>query len=78
MGQTSLYARMGRLSAIIMILPAGMAAGWILGYYLIDRALESFPWGSLIMVLLGAGVGFYEIFGILMQDRGDRTQGQSR
>jgi F0F1-type ATP synthase assembly protein I len=58
-----------RLSAIITILPAGMAAGWILGYFLCDRLLHSFPWGSIVGTFLGAGAGFYEIATILFRDR---------
>jgi F0F1-type ATP synthase assembly protein I len=65
MAGKSFYAKMGRLSAIVMILPASMAGGWIVGYYLIDKSLETFPWGTLLLTFLGAGAGFYEIFKIL-------------
>ncbi len=74
--QTSL-SRMGRLSSIVTILPASMAAGWVLGYYVLDRYLTKFPWGSLIFTFLGAGAGFYEIVKLLMVDRrsdADRTE----
>jgi F0F1-type ATP synthase assembly protein I len=65
---------LARLSAIIMILPASMAAGWILGYYAIDYWLQVFPWGSIVFTILGAGAGFYEIVTLLAPDRdkGDR------
>ena len=69
----SFYSRMGRLSSIIMILPGSMAAGWFLGYYVLDRYVTRFPWGSLTLTLLGAGAGFYEIIRLLMHDqRSDR------
>ena len=60
---------MARLSGIIMILPASMAAGWFLGYFLLDRTLGIFPWGSAGLTLLGAGAGFYEILKILVPKR---------
>jgi F0F1-type ATP synthase assembly protein I len=53
-----------------MILPASMAAGWLLGYFVIDRYLSSFPWGSIVFTLFGAGVGFFEIVKILIPSRG--------
>ena len=56
---------MGRLSSIIMILPGSMAAGWLIGYYLLDRYLTRFPLGTLIMTLVGAVAGFYEILDLL-------------
>ena len=67
-------ANLARLSGIIMILPASMAAGWVMGYFLLDSSLHIFPWGSIVLTLLGAGAGFYEIMRILAPDRdqGDR------
>jgi F0F1-type ATP synthase assembly protein I len=60
---------LARLSAIITILPASMAAGWVLGYFLLDRYLHVFPWGSIVFTILGAGAGFYEIVKLLAPDR---------
>jgi F0F1-type ATP synthase assembly protein I len=56
---------MGRLSAIIVILPSSMAAGGMLGYYLLDRFLGIYPWGTILMTLFGAGAGFYQIVKLL-------------
>jgi F0F1-type ATP synthase assembly protein I len=53
-----------------MILPASMAAGWLLGYFVVDRFLSSFPWGSIVFILFGAGTGFFEIVRILIPARG--------
>lgn len=64
-------AWLARLSGIIMILPASMAGGWLLGYFLLDRYLHTSPWGSIILTLMGAGAGFYEIVRILAPKRGD-------
>ncbi len=58
-------ASIGRLSAIITILPASMAAGWIFGYFALDRWFHVYPWCSITFTLLGAGAGFYEILKIL-------------
>jgi F0F1-type ATP synthase assembly protein I len=71
MPDPSFYSRMGRLSSIILILPSAMAAGWILGYYLADRYLRIFPWGTIVMTMVGAGTGLYEIVKILNSDRGN-------
>jgi F0F1-type ATP synthase assembly protein I len=60
---------MGRLSSIIFVLPSSMAAGWVVGYYLVDRYLSIFPWGSIILTMVGAGAGLYEIIKILNVDR---------
>ncbi len=64
------YGRsLARLSSIIMMLPAAMAAGWLLGFFLVDPYLHTFPWGSIILTLFGAGAGFYEILRILAPGR---------
>ena len=74
----SLAARMALLSSIITILPASMLAGWLLGYFLIDRFLEIFPWGSIVCALFGAGAGFYQIIRILGPGKGkSASRGQS-
>ena len=67
--KSSFYSAMGRLSAIITIIPASMAAGWMFGHYLLDRYLGTYPWGSICFILIGAGAGFYEITRILTSDR---------
>jgi F0F1-type ATP synthase assembly protein I len=40
-----------------------------MGYFLVDRTLHTFPWGSTLFTLFGAGAGFYEIVRILAPDR---------
>ncbi len=71
----SFFSRLGRLSSIIMILPGSMAGGWLLGYYVLDRYLTKFPWGSLILTFVGAGAGFWEIVKLLIVDqRSDRER----
>ena len=69
MPDSSFYARIGRLSAVIFVLPSCMAVGGILGYYLVDHYLATYPWGTVIFVLLGAAAGFYEIVKILILDQ---------
>jgi F0F1-type ATP synthase assembly protein I len=60
---------LARLSGIVLTLPAAMAAGWLLGYLLVDRFLHIYPWGSIVLTLFGAGAGFYEILRILAPGR---------
>jgi hypothetical protein len=69
MPSASFYSRIGRLSSIIFVLPSCMAVGGLLGYYLIDRYFGVYPWGTVILVLLGAAAGFYEIVKILILDQ---------
>ncbi len=63
--QRSAAAWLARLSGIVIILPASMAAGWIMGYFVVDHYLKSYPWGSVGFTLLGAGAGFREIYRML-------------
>jgi F0F1-type ATP synthase assembly protein I len=65
----SFYARIGRLSSVIFVLPCSMAVGWLIGHYLLDRFLPTYPWGTVGFTLLGAGAGFYEIVQILSADQ---------
>ena len=67
--QSHFYAAVGRLSAIITIVPASMAGGWVMGHYLVDRLLGTGPWGGLVCLFLGAGAGFYEITKLLISTR---------
>jgi len=69
----SFYSRIGRLSSIIFILPASMGVGWILGYYVVDHYLATYPWGTVILILLGAGAGLYEIMKILTLDQQNKS-----
>jgi F0F1-type ATP synthase assembly protein I len=74
MAERSVYAKMGRLSAIIVILPSSMASGGLLGYFVLDRYLGIFPWGTILMTLLGAGAGFYQIVRLLTHDDHDNPR----
>jgi F0F1-type ATP synthase assembly protein I len=69
MTDSSFYSRFGRLSSLILLIPASMAAGWILGYFVLDRFLLSFPWGSILAMFIGAGAGFYETYKILVSNQ---------
>lgn len=66
---SSFYSALGRLSAIIMIIPASMAAGWVLGHFVADRYFGTSPWGGIVFMLIGAAAGFYEIIQILVSSR---------
>ena len=63
---------MGRLSAIILVIPSSMAGGWILGRYIIDHFLGTYPWGTIAFIFIGAAAGFYEVVRILMADQRSR------
>ncbi len=65
MPNPSYYSKLGRLSGIVTILPSAMGAGWLVGYFAIDRNFGTFPWGSIVLTFLGAGAGFYEIIKLL-------------
>jgi len=67
--ESSFYSAVGRLSAIITIIPASMAAGWVVGHYIVDRYLDTNPWGGIVFILIGAAAGFYEIVQILAPSR---------
>lgn len=65
----SFYTRFARLSSIIFALPGAMAAGYLIGRFVIDRFLPTDPWGAVGGTLAGAGAGFYETVKILMADQ---------
>ena len=73
MPNSSFYARMGRLSSVIFVLPSCMAVGGLIGYYVADRYLGTYPWGTVVFVLLGAAAGFYEIIRILILDQRSKS-----
>ena len=73
MPDSSFYARIGRLSAVIFVLPSTMAAGGVFGYYVVDHYLASYPWGMIIFIMLGAVAGFYEIAKILVLDQRSKS-----
>lgn len=73
MAGNSFYARIGRLSSVIFILPSCMAVGGLLGYYVVDRYLGVYPWGTVVFVLLGAAAGFFEIVKILISDQRSKS-----
>jgi hypothetical protein len=64
----SFYARMARLSGIMLILPSAMGGGWLLGWG-VDAALGTFPVIAIAMTIVGGGAGFYQIYRLLIQDR---------
>ncbi len=64
-------SKLSRLAGIVWILPSCMAFGWVVGYFVVDRYFESFPWGTILFILVGAGVGFYDIIRLLFRKAPD-------
>jgi F0F1-type ATP synthase assembly protein I len=74
----SWHSSLGRMSAIITILPSTMFGGWVIGHYVVDRLLPISPWGGIVMTLLGALAGFVEIFRLLLREqRGGGSGGRN-
>ncbi len=71
--EMNFYVALGKFSAVITIVPASMAAGWIFGHYLVDRVFGTGPWGAIAFLFVGAGAGFYEIAKLLMS-KGEAPQ----
>ena len=51
-----------------------MAAGWLIGRFVFDRFFSTYPWGTIVFTLAGAGIGFYEIFEILAVDQRSKDE----
>jgi ATP synthase protein I len=51
-------------SSIIFLLPASLAVGFLLGYWL-DRLVGSSPWLKICGLVLGGAAGFYQTFRIV-------------
>jgi len=49
-----------------------MVGGWLIGRFVVDRLLNSYPWGSIGCLLLGAVAGFYEVVQILLADQREK------
>ena len=58
------YRLLAEYSSIIFILPSAVIGGYLIGRW-IDGKLDSFPWATMTLVLLGAAGGFVEVFRIL-------------
>ncbi|MFB3903639.1 MAG: AtpZ/AtpI family protein [Acidobacteriota bacterium] len=58
------YRLLAQYSAIIFILPSTVIGGYLVGRW-IDDKLGSFPWATVVFVLLGSAGGFVEVFRVL-------------
>jgi F0F1-type ATP synthase assembly protein I len=54
-----------------------MASGGLLGYFVLDRYLGIFPWGTILMTLFGAGAGFYQIVKLLTHNDHDNPRSEA-
>ncbi len=71
MSEQSFASKLGRLGGIVWILPSCMGAGWLLGFFIVDRYFETYPWGTVSFILIGAGAGFYDIIRMLTRKAPD-------
>jgi len=58
------YRLLAQYSTIIFILPSAVIGGYLIGRW-IDSKLDSFPWATVTLVLLGTAGGFTEVFRVL-------------
>jgi len=58
------YQLLAQYSAIIFILPSAVIGGYLVGRW-VDSKLDSSPWGTVVLVLLGSAGGFIEVFRVL-------------
>lgn len=59
-----LWSLLAEYSSIIFILPSGLLVGYGIGYFL-DDYFDTFPWLSMVFLLLGGAAGFVQVFRIL-------------
>ncbi|RPJ86315.1 MAG: AtpZ/AtpI family protein [Acidobacteria bacterium] len=60
------YVLLARYTSIIFLLPSTVIGGYFLGRWL-DGKLETYPWLTLVLVLMGTVAGFVEVFRLLMR-----------
>ncbi len=65
MGRQRFYRLLAKYSDIVFILPAATGLGFGLGYVL-DLWWNSYPLAAVILALLGAVAGFYQVLKIVM------------
>lgn len=77
--QSDLWTQIGIYTGLGFILPAGIVAGYALGWYL-DRWLRTTPVLAVVMAFLGAAGGFIEVLRILTraEKRAGRDNSSSR
>jgi len=60
------YVLLGRYSAVVFLLPSTVVGGYFVGRWL-DGKFETYPWLTLVLVLMGTVAGFVEVFRLLMR-----------
>ncbi len=58
------YRMLAQYSTVIFILPSAVIGGFLFGRW-IDNKLDSSPWVTVTLVLLGTAGGFIEVFRVL-------------
>ncbi len=60
------YALLARYTSIIFLLPSTVVGGYFLGRWL-DGKFVTYPWLTVVLVLIGSIAGFVEVFRLLMR-----------
>jgi ATP synthase protein I len=58
------YRMIAQYSSIIFLLPSSLLVGYLIGRFL-DGYFETFPWLTMVFLLLGGAAGFVQVFRIL-------------
>jgi ATP synthase protein I len=58
------YRMMAQYGSIIFLLPSSLLVGYLIGRFL-DGYLGTFPWLTMVFLLLGGAAGFVQVFRIL-------------
>jgi ATP synthase protein I len=74
--KSELFRYIGVASTVGINLVISTFIGFAIGYYLLDRIFNTFPWLTTIFTLLGIVAGFKYLFKVaskMTDDKGDRS-----
>jgi len=65
---------LGMASTVGINLVATTVAGFAIGYWILDRFFNSFPWFTIIFLLLGIAAGFKYLFKVAARANKDENE----
>jgi ATP synthase protein I len=74
--KSEVFRYIGVASTVGINLVISTFIGFAIGYYLLDKIFNTFPWLTIIFTLLGIGAGFKYLFKVASKmsgDKGDRS-----